>query len=103
MGAVQDRSLNYDRGALSVWVMHSSPVHFHNGPHGSPAPCFEFSCPPPRLSFSPPGARPPHGPPRLGLALIALALGGFAIGTAEFVSMGLLPEIARGVGISIPT
>jgi DHA1 family inner membrane transport protein len=38
-----------------------------------------------------------------GLALLALAMGGFAIGTTEFVSMGLLPQLARGVGISIPT
>lgn len=38
----------------------------------------------------------------LGLALIALALGGFAIGTTEFVTMGLLPQIAQGVHISIP-
>ncbi len=37
------------------------------------------------------------------LALLALAIGGFAIGTTEFVTMGLLPEIAQGVGISIPT
>jgi DHA1 family inner membrane transport protein len=101
MGAVQDRSLNYDRGALSVWAMHSSPVHFHNGPHGSPMPCFEFSCSSPRLSLK---ARSHHRSraTHLGLALIALALGGFAIGTTEFVAMGLLPEIARGVGISIP-
>ena len=38
----------------------------------------------------------------VGLALFALALGGFAIGTAEFVTMGLLPQIADGVDISIP-
>nr|WP_270887921.1 MFS transporter [Pedococcus sp. 5OH_020] len=37
------------------------------------------------------------------MALLALAVGGFAIGTTEFVTMGLLPEIARGVRISIPT
>lgn len=37
------------------------------------------------------------------LAITALALGGFAIGTTEFVTMGLLPEIARGIGESIPT
>ena len=37
------------------------------------------------------------------LALIALALGGFAIGTTEFVTMGLLPEIANGIGQNIPT
>jgi DHA1 family inner membrane transport protein len=40
---------------------------------------------------------------RLGFALAALALGGFAIGTTEFVAMGLLPQIAGGVDISIPT
>jgi DHA1 family inner membrane transport protein len=39
----------------------------------------------------------------VGLALLALAIGGFAIGTTEFVTMGLLPQIADGVGISIPT
>ncbi|MGH8961261.1 MAG: MFS transporter [Jatrophihabitantaceae bacterium] len=38
----------------------------------------------------------------VSLALIALALGGFAIGTTEFVTMGLLPEIAHGIGESIP-
>lgn len=38
-----------------------------------------------------------------GLALLALAVGGFAIGTTEFVTMGLLPEVARGVDIDIPT
>lgn len=37
-----------------------------------------------------------------GLAILALALGGFAIGTTEFVTMGLLPEIARGVDVTIP-
>jgi DHA1 family inner membrane transport protein len=36
------------------------------------------------------------------LAIFALAIGGFAIGTGEFVSMGLLPDIADGVRISIP-
>jgi DHA1 family inner membrane transport protein len=35
-------------------------------------------------------------------AITALALGGFAIGTTEFVTMGLLPDIARGIGESIP-
>ncbi len=39
----------------------------------------------------------------LRFALLALALGGFAIGTTEFVAMGLLPQIAAGVSISIPT
>ena len=38
-----------------------------------------------------------------GLAVTALAMGGFAIGTTEFVSMGLLPQIAHGVHESNPT
>src|SRR3954452_18823709 len=103
MGAVQDRSLHYGADPSSVSAMHSSLVHFHNGPHGSPTPCFEFSCSSPRLTLGSKG-RSHHRRrvSRLGLALIALALGGFAIGTTEFVAMGLLPEIARGVGISIP-
>ncbi|MBX7434107.1 MFS transporter [Mycobacterium sp. Y57] len=37
------------------------------------------------------------------LAVVALALGGFGIGTTEFVAMGLLPDIAAGLGISEPT
>jgi DHA1 family inner membrane transport protein len=40
---------------------------------------------------------------QIGFALFALAMGGFALGTGEFVSMGLLPQIAAGVGVSIPT
>ena len=45
------------------------------------------------------------GPSRttVTLALLALATGGFAIGTTEFVSMGLLPQLADGVSVSIPT
>lgn len=35
-------------------------------------------------------------------ALWALAAGGWAIGTGEFVIMGLLPEMARDTGTSIP-
>lgn len=36
-------------------------------------------------------------PTRRRIALMALALGGFGIGSAEFVSMGLLPQIAQGL------
>ncbi|WP_326822531.1 MFS transporter [Streptosporangium sp. NBC_01756] len=36
------------------------------------------------------------------LALIALAVGAFAIGTTEFVIAGLLPEVAADFGVSIP-
>jgi MFS transporter, DHA1 family, inner membrane transport protein len=35
-------------------------------------------------------------------AQLSLAIGGFGIGTGEFVSMGLLPDIARGFHVSIP-
>ncbi|MDT0413003.1 MULTISPECIES: MFS transporter [Streptomyces] len=35
-------------------------------------------------------------------ALLALAVVAFGIGTTEFVSMGLLPQIADGVGVSVP-
>jgi len=38
-----------------------------------------------------------------GVALFALAIGAFAIGTTEFTPMGLLPVIADGVGVNIPT
>ncbi|WP_406252695.1 MFS transporter [Streptomyces atratus] len=37
------------------------------------------------------------------LALLALAIGAFGIGTTEFVIMGLLPEIAADFQVSIPT
>ncbi|MFC3207410.1 MFS transporter [Aquamicrobium soli] len=36
-------------------------------------------------------------------ALLALAIGAFGIGTTEFSPMGLLPVIAEGVDVSIPT
>lgn len=36
-------------------------------------------------------------------ALFALATGAFAIGTTEFTPMGLLPVIADGVQVSIPS
>jgi MFS transporter, DHA1 family, inner membrane transport protein len=36
------------------------------------------------------------------LAVFALAVGGFGIGTTEFVAMGLLPDIAAGLHITEP-
>ncbi|WP_258382452.1 MFS transporter [Streptomyces sp. NTH33] len=36
------------------------------------------------------------------LALLALAAVAFGIGTTEFVTMGLLPQIADGIGVSVP-
>jgi DHA1 family inner membrane transport protein len=40
---------------------------------------------------------------RLTLALFALALGGFGIGTTEFATMGVLPEISSDLRASIPS
>ena len=37
------------------------------------------------------------------LAMLALAMGGFAIGTTEFMTMGLLPQLASGTGVDIAT
>ncbi|WP_028653234.1 MFS transporter [Nocardioides halotolerans] len=44
------------------------------------------------------GARAAH----FGLAVLALGMGGFTIGTTEFVTMGVLPQVADGVDVSIP-
>lgn len=44
-------------------------------------------------------APPPYG---VTAAELALALGGFALGTGEFASMGLLPDVARDIHVSIP-
>ena len=35
-------------------------------------------------------------------SVVALGVGSFAIGTGEFVIMGLLPEVARDLGVTIP-
>ena len=37
-----------------------------------------------------------------GKALLALALGGFGIGLTEFVIMGILPEVAKALRVTIP-
>ena len=37
-----------------------------------------------------------------GVALAVLAIGGFAVGTTEFASMGLLPRFAADLGVSVP-
>ncbi|CAM2141192.1 Inner membrane transport protein YdhP [Pararobbsia alpina] len=51
--------------------------------------------------------RSPAGPPSLfaamPLALIALAIAAFGVGTSEFVIMGLLPDVAQNLGVSIPS
>lgn len=50
---------------------------------------------------------PAHDTPRLSAGAIllielALALGGFAIGTSEFSIMGLMPNVAQDLGVSEP-
>jgi len=52
---------------------------------------------------SPTTDRPTPSTLRVVIAVVALALGGFAIGTTEFVTMGVLPDIADGVGVDIPS
>ena len=52
-----------------------------------------------------PGAARPstsRGTRHTTLAILALAMGGFTIGTTEFLTMGVLPEIADGVDVSVP-
>lgn len=43
----------------------------------------------------------PHAHP--GLVHLALAMGGFTIGTTEFATMGLLPYMAQGLKVDVPT
>src|SRR5579862_4706175 len=40
---------------------------------------------------------------RSGWAELALGIGGFGIGTGEFVMMGLLPNVAADLRVSVPT
>ncbi|WP_232820229.1 MFS transporter [Brachybacterium sp. YJGR34] len=51
-----------------------------------------------------PAAAPPAPlpPGRLRLVILAMSLGAFAIGTTEFATMGLLPQIADDLAVSIP-
>ncbi len=55
------------------------------------------SAPVPDTGTSP--VRAPH----VGLVILALAVGGFAIGTTEFATMSMLPLFAQGLGIDAPT
>src|SRR5690606_25398218 len=43
-----------------------------------------------------------HPPVGLFPAMLALGAGGLCIGTGEFAPMSLLPDLARGAGVSIP-
>ena len=40
---------------------------------------------------------------KFNFPLLALATGAFGIGITEFAPMGLLPQMAHGLGVSIPT
>jgi DHA1 family inner membrane transport protein len=48
--------------------------------------------------FAPP--RPPHG---VRAAELALCLGALSLGISEFAAMGLLPQVAAGTAVSVPT
>ena len=43
------------------------------------------------------------GTPHVGLVHLSLAVGGFAIGTTEFATMSLLPDMARDLHVDAPT
>jgi DHA1 family inner membrane transport protein len=51
---------------------------------------------------SPAAASSPGSVRQAHLAELALAVGGFGIGTGEFGIMGLLPDVAGDIGVSIP-
>jgi DHA1 family inner membrane transport protein len=55
---------------------------------------------PARLS---PGNPAPKSARDVRLAVLALAVGTFGIGTGEFAIMGLLPDVAGNIHVSIPT
>lgn len=55
----------------------------------------------PRIRTPRRGTEPERRTKNLTWALLALSLGGFGIGTGEFVIMGLLPGVADGIGVSI--
>jgi len=42
-------------------------------------------------------------PGAVALVLLALAMGGFAIGVTEFAAMSILPDFAAGLGVDAPT
>lgn len=46
--------------------------------------------------------RPPLSKTAMIMIEVALAIGGFGIGTGEFAAMGLMPAIAEGLGVSGP-
>ena len=59
-----------------------------------------MAAPSPRNPVAHPVTAP--SPRQVGLILFALTLGGFAIGTSEFASMGLMPNMVASLGVSEP-
>jgi DHA1 family inner membrane transport protein len=55
------------------------------------------------MSSSPASPVAPATPSRLPIAILALAIAAFAIGSTEFTIIGLLPEVAGDLDVSIPT
>lgn len=60
------------------------------------------ACPSPRTSAVLPREVAHLSPTSVLLIELALAVGGFGIGTGEFAIMGLLPDVAASYGVSIP-
>ncbi len=62
--------------------------------------------PPADACFDEDAVRPPvervAEPGKAALVLLALAMGGFAIGVTEFAAMSVLPDFAAGLGVSEP-
>ena len=56
----------------------------------------------PALSTAPPTPEAAERERHFWPAVWALGVGSFAIGTGEFVIMGLLPEVAKDLGVTIP-
>ena len=61
-----------------------------------------MNAPPSALEGADTPAIPPVSSASFLRAVLALGVGGFAIGTGEFVIMGLLPEVANDIAVSIP-
>ena len=60
----------------------------------TPAPCVDNDC----VEVPPVAA-----PGSIAMVLIALGMGGFAIGVTEFAAMSVLPDFAAGLGVDEPT
>ncbi|MCZ2497857.1 MFS transporter [Xylophilus sp. Kf1] len=64
-----------------------------------PVPASPIPTPPPTETTA---GTPPLNAVQRRKAALALAVGSFGIGTGEFAIMGLLPEVARDIGVTIP-